>query len=108
MKCGICRGEMKKDNNGYGDFWNCEKCDVRQYKDGTQADKELRVLRGQAHAAFDEWWKSKGISQYEAYGILAKRFNMSTKNAHMRKFGKKQCKKVIEIFKAKKAKEAVK
>jgi hypothetical protein len=90
---------MVKGISIYGEFMACEKCDVRQYKDGTQADSELRALRIEAHKRFDTWWKTKRIKRNEAYKYLALRLQLPSGKAHIRFFNREQCFKVIKIFK---------
>ena len=51
-------------------------------------DKSLKVLKNQAHQAFDSWWQSRGIHRGAAYKKLSKVMKVSPKDCHILKFNK--------------------
>ncbi len=97
MKC-ECGREMEIKTNSYGDYKECEICDIRAYGDGTPADKELRGLRMKAHKIFDKWWKTNSIKRGKAYSQLSQDVGVKKEKAHMRYFSKDQCNKAIKIY----------
>lgn len=64
---------------------------------GSLADRELRELRKEAHAAFDKMWKSGFVSRKEAYAILARALEIPVDKCHMGSFDKDSCKKVVTV-----------
>lgn len=65
---------------------------------GRLADKELKVLKVQAHALFDPIWKSGMRMRKEAYSDLAKRLDIPTRECHFGWFDKEMLLKVITIL----------
>lgn len=76
--CGVHKGEPKKSL-------------------GRLANEELRILRKQAHEAFDPIWKSNYKSRVEAYKWLSANLAIPFKYTHIGYFGAETCKKVIEL-----------
>jgi hypothetical protein len=60
-------------------YWRCEPCDARTGADwnkgfapsGRLADAALRAAHAEAHRAFDPIWKTREMTQGEAYRWLA-------------------------------------
>jgi hypothetical protein len=82
----------------YGKRWSCKACGGVAWGDGTFADKELRLLRNAAHAAFDAWWQNSGIKRKVAYKMLAGALGIKESKVHMRYMNKEQCKTVAKIY----------
>lgn len=100
----------------YGMIYICGDCDayvgVHKGTDnalGRLANKELRALRKQAHAAFDPIWKNRLIykihakwtpntnARKKAYMWLAYNLGLETDDCHIALFNKKQCEQTIEL-----------
>jgi hypothetical protein len=110
MICPYCNQPAKFVDNAeiyngtrYGNsymMWWCRPCDAlvgTHHNDpdkplGTMANKELRVWRRKAHAAFDPLWKSKKMTRQEAYHWL---YEQTGKWIHMGESDIEMCKLVI-------------
>jgi len=101
----------------YGMVWLCRPCDayVGTHKNsqrhaplGRLANKELRVWKMAAHAAFDPLWQAKierdGCTKSEArqagYGWLAGKLDIDVNQCHIGMFDVDMCKRVCEICEA--------
>ena len=95
-------------------FWRCAPCDAHVgchrpnigYGNGTRplgdlANKELRLLRGFAHAAFDPLWEEGLMDRKGAYAWLAARLEISVADTHIGSFDEKLCRRTIELAKLK-------
>lgn len=111
LRCPYCGGKpIYTDSSiiygrSYGMIYLCKPCDayvgVHKGTDvplGRLANKELRLWKKKAHAAFDPLWKFKKITRSRAYETLSKELNISKKDAHIGMFDVDQCKRVVEIF----------
>jgi hypothetical protein len=86
-------------------FWLCKSCNayVGTHKTsdnkplGSLAKPLLRIIRHNAHNAFDRLWTSNSMSRTEAYTWLAKELNIDLKYCHIGMFDEEQCRKTIEI-----------
>lgn len=98
----------------YGMIWLCRDCDAyvgchknskRHAPLGRLANKKLRLLKRQAHSAFDRLWKRKMIrddcSKKEArqagYTWLAKQLGIQVKECHIGMFDEELCRQAIKV-----------
>lgn len=65
---------------------------------GTPANSETKQARIAAHAAFDRLWKEGPFSRREAYQELARLTGLSTDDAHIGKFDKPACERLIALL----------
>jgi hypothetical protein len=93
-------------------FWLCAPCDayVGTHRNaqgakplGRLANKELRGLRGQVHAAFDPIWRAQSMSRAAAYKWLAQAMGISEANCHVGMFDEDQCRAALAILRQKAA-----
>ena len=86
-------------------FWGCRNYPDCTYRIGAHpngdamgypADAETREARIKAHEAFDKVWKEWGYTRAEAYKLLQTMMGMSELDAHIAKFNKEQCEKLIK------------
>lgn len=91
----------------YGYFYGCSKypeCKGTHgaYANGTPkgipGDKETRLARMAAHDAFDALWKTYGMSRNESYRFLQRTMDMTPEEAHIGRFTKEQCAKLIALL----------
>lgn len=68
---------------------------------GRLANAELRAAKSAAHLAFDKLWKGGKMSRRNAYAWLAKALDINPLHCHIGMFDVDQCKKVVEVVKAK-------
>lgn len=66
---------------------------------GIMANKELRHLRLVAHNYFDEIFKNNILSRADAYKLLADKFGIPLRDAHMSNFDEYRCKQTIAFAK---------
>ena len=93
-------------------FWLCKPCDAwvgthpnnKHYKPlGRLANKELRTLKIQAHAAFDPLWKGdcvrseRSMHRSQAYKWLAHHMGIHPSECHIGMFNEEQCRLAIRI-----------
>lgn len=77
---------------------------------GRLANKELRMHKGFAHAAFDPLWKrkadkdciSRGHARSKGYKWLAKSLGIEGKDCHIGMFDVAQCKEVVRLCRERK------
>jgi len=90
--------------HSYGFVWMCPQkgCTRRvgAHKEslapkGSLATESMRKARIKAHAAFDGWWKSAGMTRSQAYKQLAV---LMGKKAHIGHMDEAECERVIEEF----------
>lgn len=105
--CPDCGAEMVLRDSKYGLFYGCStypKCKASHgaHPDGrplgTPATAEVKQARIRAHAAFDRLWKEqpRRMKRTEAYRWMQERLGLSSDEAHIGKFDKEQCAKLIE------------
>jgi hypothetical protein len=63
---------------------------------GLMADRQTRLLRKEAHVAFDPLWRSGLMSRSRAYQWLAEELNIEFKDCHISWLNKRQLRKTIE------------
>ena len=75
----------------------------RTHAENDTTDAETRRLRGQCHRYFDPGWrdKSRWPTREAAYIWLQQVMGLSEEMAHMSKFDKQQCLKLLEILNVK-------
>lgn len=100
--CPECGARLIFKPSKYGGFYGCErwretKCPGAHgaHPDGsplgTPASQATRRARVQAHAAFDQLWKSKLMSRKGAYRWMQAAMGLSKDDAHIGKFTVEQC-----------------
>lgn len=107
--CGIL-ARFVSDKEFYGqDFgrhvYYCPKCKARvgTYSGtpipmGTMADQETLRLRKKCHELFDQKWTSGEMTRDEAYAWLADVMKLQPYEAHIGKFGKRQCANLLRLL----------
>jgi len=121
MNCPYCNGKAHlKDSSriygrSYGNVWMCEDyphCDsyvgVHKGTDkplGRMANARLRELKKMAHELFDPMWRNGPMKRWQAYSWLARKMDMTRKEAHIGEFDESQCERLIEILKEKEVKD---
>lgn len=90
----------------YGMMWRCKPCDayVGCHKGtndalGRLANKELRVLKMEAHKYFDLIWKNKNLTRSDAYKWLSEKLSIEPEYTHIGMFSEKTLKDVIYFSK---------
>ena len=108
--CGECGSVMVLREGCYGKFYGCSiaRCDGTHSAHpsgkplGIPANKELRLLRVEAHKVFDEWCILNKMSRSDGYKALQGAMGLSSKEAHFGRFDKEQCLKFLKIKKTNK------
>jgi len=104
--CAECNSVMVLKSSPYGKFYGCSqypRCDGTHGAHpsgkplGIPANKELKLLRVEAHKVFDAWLSSKGMSRKQGYKALQESMELSSKEAHFGRFNKEQCVKFLKI-----------
>ena len=74
---------------------------------GRLADAELRQAKVNAHAWFDQIWRTKQMSRSKAYGWLAKQLGLPKEKTHIGMFDVETCRRVVAVcFERQKGKTA--
>mgnify|MGYP002439852478 CR=1 FL=1 len=88
-----------------GHVYYCPKCNSRvgAYEGtpipmGTMADQETLRLRKKCHEVFDRKWQNGQMTRDEAYVWLADVMKLQPYEAHIGKFGKRQCSKLLMLL----------
>lgn len=110
LACPDCGEPMKMRTSKHGPFYGCStypdcrgtvSCGKDGQIKGTPADAETRAARRRAHEHFDRLWKSGPLeSRAAAYRWLREIMELSEEEAHISKFDKHQCERVIRRSKA--------
>lgn len=111
--CPFCGSDVELVKNSviygreYGDWpwvYKCVSCDshvgLHPFTGiplGTLADKETRLARQAAKAAFNPIWKSGEMSRTDAYNWLAKQLGVLVNHCHVGWFDVDMCKKVVQV-----------
>jgi hypothetical protein len=100
----IYNGRQYGKNGNY----NCYVCIVCKASVGTHqdgvtplgrlADKELKLLKIEAHSLFDPIWKSGKMKRHQAYSLMAKRLGIPVNECHFGWFDKDMLLKAIQIL----------
>jgi hypothetical protein len=61
------------------------------------ASDDIKLIRGDAHAAFDRVWKSGVMTRTQAYKWLAARMGLTDSQTHIALFDARQCEQVIKL-----------
>lgn len=85
-------------------FYKCWPCDAlvgchpgTEVPLGRLANKELRVAKMAAHAAFDPLWKSGWKKRGSCYAWLAESLGINIKDCHIGMFDVDMCNRVVEV-----------
>lgn len=105
--CPRCKVETVRRDGAYGSFFGCPNhpdCSMvaKVRHDGSAGewtDQPTRDWRKQAHAIFDELWKSNRLTREGAYAWMQKAMHLPAPLAHISKFNIDQCRKVIGLVK---------
>jgi len=103
--CPECGAEMVLRNSKYGLFYGCSHYPECQATHGAHqnsgeplgipADKQTKQWRIKAHETFDNYYKKWGMKRKEAYKFLQTLMGLSQKEAHIGRFDKEQCQRLI-------------
>lgn len=108
--CPECGGQLILRQSKYGLFYGCSnypRCKGAHgaHKNtgeplGTPADKDTKKYRIEAHNLFDKLWRGpkSTMKRKEAYGWLATAMKLNADDAHISKFDKTQCRKLISLI----------
>lgn len=100
VACGECGSAMVLRSSRYGKFYGCTKFPKCRgthgaHPDGkplgTPADRETKLARIEAHAAFDALWKDGLLGRKNAYRWMRKAMGLKPDDCHIAKFTKEQC-----------------
>lgn len=109
LVCPECGAQLLLKNSRYGPFYGCEhwpKCEGSHcaHPDGSPvgvpANRETKLARRAAHAAFDEVRVVLDMRKGQAYRWLQKAMEMTPEECHMGKFDKATCERVIAVCSA--------
>ena len=108
IECPDCGDRLILKNSKYGKFYGCVNYPSCKGKHsahqnsgkpmGTPADAETREWRKKAHKAFDKIWNLYGYSRKEAYGLLQSIMKMTAREAHISRFTKEDCQKLLKLL----------
>lgn len=103
--CPECGDLMELRNSKYGLFYGCVRYPECTGTHGAHnnsgeplgipANKETKEWRIRAHAAFDKVWKKYGYTRPESYRLLQTVMGMTAGEAHIGRFDKGQCQRLI-------------
>lgn len=114
VKCDYCGADVIYTSNaevygkeyGNGRCYKCTVCDAyvgvhtgTNIPLGRLADRELRKLKKECHALFDQVWKGGCINRSKAYAQLAKRLEIPVSDCHFGWFDKETLCKAKAIMK---------
>lgn len=105
VPCPDCGGTMILKEGPYGRYFGCKDPGCRGAHSATEeglprgipGNVETRKWRQQAHSIFDTVWKSRKVSRFQCYLLLADYMSLSQDECHISLFDIEQCKKVIEF-----------
>ena len=107
VQCGECTAPMQLRESKYGPFWGCTNYPECRGTHGAHpdgkplgvpADKETKDWRGEAHAVFDHWYKTKNLSRSEGYEQLQRIMGLSKAEAHIGNFDRARCEELIDLL----------
>lgn len=112
LPCPDCGARMKRRMGKYGTFYGCShypqcrgavSCGPDGEPIASPADSETRSARVEAHHVFDRLWKTGVVpgGRSEAYRWLVRTMGIHSKDAHIGKFDKQQCARLVELASAK-------
>lgn len=104
--CADCGARMEVRASKYGAFYGCVRwpeCNGTHgaHPDGsplgTPADKATREARIKAHFVFDQVWKNQYLLRRQAYQWMREQMGLSHSKAHIGRFSKEQCERLIGL-----------
>ncbi|MDE2099644.1 MAG: hypothetical protein KGL39_20495 [Patescibacteria group bacterium] len=107
MTCPDHGVELVPASTQYGTRWGCpvDGCTVACWEGSTStpATDEVRRLRQECHALFDPMWRLRKRRNWfrdrrAAYEWLAKAMGVGREDAHIGKFGKEQCERLLALL----------
>jgi hypothetical protein len=109
LVCPECGAPMRLKPSKFGLFYGCSKwvetkCPGAHgaHKDGTPlgvpADKATKEVRQVTHHVFDHLWKTSLMSRGAAYRWMQGAMGMSAAEAHIGRFSREECKKLLLAF----------
>jgi ssDNA-binding Zn-finger/Zn-ribbon topoisomerase 1 len=112
LDCPECDGLLVLRESRYGPFYGCTRypsCTAAHGAHkatgeplGIPANKETKRLRMRAHDLFDEFWKGGRMSRGRAYQWLQAYMEMTEGQAHIGRFTKEECLKLIQALELRK------
>ena len=112
LDCPECDGPLVLRDSKFGPFYGCTNypaCNAAHgaHKKtgkplGIPANKETKQLRMRAHDLFDEFWKGGRMSRNQAYRWLQAYMEMTEGQAHIGRFTKDECLKLIRALELRK------
>ena len=103
--CADCGSLMELRRSKYGKFYGCTRYPECRGAHGAHPDGkplgipanlETKQARMKAHAAFDRLWKSGRMKRKQAYRWMRDVMGMKPHEAHIGKFSKEQCERLVE------------
>lgn len=112
LECPLCRSPMHLRTSRYGLFYGCSRwpqCDATHGAHpngeplGIPADNETKRWRIKAHEAFDRLWNGPGacMSRPDAYRWMIQTLALPAEEAHIARFSREQCQRLIVALEAK-------
>lgn len=107
MPCPECGCGLVLKTGRHGPFYGClrwpdcpgsHKAHADGRPMGVPADAETKKWRIEAHRAFDSFWKKKGMRRKKAYGWLGEVMGLSKQEAHIARFDKGRCQKLMKVI----------
>jgi len=107
-----CDGRLRLKLSRYGVFYGCCNWKLNECPGGhgahqssgkphgTPIAKVDKPARRAAHAVFDKLWKTKTMSRGAAYRWMQRALEMPAIEAHISKFDRRQCRRLVLAFKA--------
>ena len=107
-----CDGRLRLRASRFGIFYGCCNWKLTGCPGGHSAHQSSgkplgipiakvdKPARQAAHAVFDKLWKTKTMSRGAAYRWMQKAMELNATDAHISKFDRKQCKRMVLAFKA--------
>jgi ssDNA-binding Zn-finger/Zn-ribbon topoisomerase 1 len=111
VQCPICGSKMRLKTSRFGLFYGCERwpaCDATHGAHptgeplGLPADAETKRWRIRAHEAFDKLWKGgeATMTRSGAYRWMIHTLALPASEAHIGRFSKEQCERLIVALEA--------
>lgn len=109
LRCPDCGAMMTLRSSQYGLFYGCSmfpQCRATHGAHpwgaplGVPAKRDVKLARIQAHVAFDRLWKSGRLQRSDAYRWLQSQLGLAEGEAHIGRFDKDTCARVIEVVEA--------
>lgn len=112
LACPECGAPMVLRPGRFGQFYGCTRfaetgCKGRHgaHPDGapmgTPATADVKRARIEAHRLFDRLWQSKKMKRTAAYAWLSQAMGLPSEQAHIGRFDREQCARVIALVEEK-------